>query len=144
MSALSRSEPYPDYVTRFADRSWIVGLIALVPCLALLFVPQSRGLMYPAYLIGFVFWFGIAMGGASLTMLHHLTGGSWGLLVRRPMEAAALVTAPLALLFLPIPFGLDVLYPWARQLGAEDLFAHEIESLCSETIFFLRESGTLP
>jgi hypothetical protein len=82
--------------------------------------PATRTMMFPAYLVGFVFWFGIALGGVALAMLHHLTGGSWGLLIRRPLEAAALVISPLALLFAPILFGLDVLYPWARPEAAHE------------------------
>ena len=47
-------------------------------------------------------------------MLHRLVGGSWGLPVRRPMEAGAMTLLPLAVLFVPVAFNLPVLYPWAR------------------------------
>ena len=68
---------------------------------------------FPAYLVGFLFWVGIALGCIGLTMLHHLVGGSWGLVIRRPLESGAVTVLPLALLFLPIALGLSRLYPWA-------------------------------
>ena len=58
-------------------------------------------------------------------MLHHLVGGSWGLPVRRPMEAGAMTFLPLAVLFLPMAFNLSILYPWARPEAVrldEDLY----------------------
>jgi hypothetical protein len=68
----------------------------------------------PAYLVGYVFWVGIALGCLGLTMLHHLVGGSWGLPVRRPMESGGITILPLFLLFLPLALGLPRLYEWAR------------------------------
>jgi hypothetical protein len=115
-----------------------IGPPALALCIILMLIPPTRTVIYPAYLVGYVFWFGIALGGASLTMLHHLTGGTWGLLIRRPLEAAALTIIPLAILFVPLLFGLDVLYPWARAGGADEpLIAHKAGYL-NPTAFALR------
>ena len=49
---------------------------------------------FAAYLVGYLFWLGIVLGSIGLTMLHHLAGGSWGLVIRRPLEAGA-ATVPL-------------------------------------------------
>ncbi|MGA9925237.1 MAG: hypothetical protein WBQ29_17720 [Isosphaeraceae bacterium] len=68
----------------------------------------------PSYLVAYVFWVGLALGCMGLTMLHHLVGGSWGLVVRRPMESGGMTLLPLALLFVPLALGLSRLYPWAR------------------------------
>jgi hypothetical protein len=76
---------------------------------------------FPAYLVGYLYWVGIALGCIGLTMLHHLVGGSWGLVIRRPLEAGAATVIPLALLFLPIAFGVRACYPWARP----DVIGHE-------------------
>ena len=77
---------------------------------------------FPAYLVGYVFWVGIALGCLGLTMLHHLVGGSWGLVIRRPLEAGAMTLLPLALL-VPAdrPWSVASLYPWARP----DAVGHE-------------------
>ena len=61
---------------------------------------------FTSYLVGYLFWLGITLGSIGLTMLHHLIGGSWGLVIRRPLEAGPPLSSPLAVLFLPIAFGL--------------------------------------
>lgn len=72
---------------------------------------------WPAYLVGYLFWLGIALGCLSLTMLHHLTGGNWGLVIRRPLEAGATTLPLLAALFLPIWFSRGAIYPWVHPEG---------------------------
>jgi len=55
-----------------------------------------------AYLTGFIYWFSMPLGGLGLLMIGYLVKSSWGLLLRRPMEAA-IRTLPLwVLLFIPI------------------------------------------
>jgi hypothetical protein len=55
-----------------------------------------------AYLSGFIYWISIPLGGMALLMIGYLAKSSWGLLLRRPMEAA-IRTLPLwFLLFLPL------------------------------------------
>lgn len=67
-----------------------------------------------AYLIGFCFWAGIAVGCLGLLILQHLTGGSWGLVIRRVLEAAAKTLPFVGLLFLPIALGATEMYEWAH------------------------------
>jgi hypothetical protein len=103
-------------------RSLIAGGAGLVLCLLVWAI--SPATFYPAYLVGYLFWLGIALGSSGLTMLHHLTGGSWGLVIRRPLQAGAATILPMAVLFLPIALGLSTLYPWARVASS----ATELES----------------
>ena len=89
------------------------GLAAWRFCLAAWVFWPDQLLRSPTW-SAYVFWVGIALGCMGLTMLHHLVGGSWGLVVRRPMEAGGMTLLPLAVLFLPLALGLSRLYPWAR------------------------------
>lgn len=102
----------------------------------------SPGRFFQAYLIGFSFWVGIALGCMGLVMLHHLVGGLWGYLIRRPLEAGALTIWFLALLFIPLALGLRYLYPWMRPEalsgGAE--WAHKAAYL-NEPFFLARAGG---
>ena len=84
-----------------------------------------------------MFWVGIALGCLGLTMLHHLVGGSWGLVVRRPMESGGMTLLPLAFLFLPLALGLPRLYPWARpeEVAHDPVLQHK--SLYLNVGFFL-------
>ncbi len=70
---------------------------------------------FRAYLVAYCFVLGLSMGSMGLLMLQHMVGGQWGLVLRRPLEAASspLVLAGLAVLFLPLLLGLPILYPWA-------------------------------
>ena len=100
------------------SRAWVVAGVGLVvSLLGCLIWPRT---FLPSYLVAYVFWVGIALGCLGLTMLHHLVGGSWGLVVRRPMEAGGMTLLPLAVLFLPLALGLWRLYPWARPGFADD------------------------
>src|ERR1044071_8091829 len=67
---------------------------------------------FVAYLFAEVFFVGLSLGSLGLLMIHHLTGGYWGYGVRRFLETAVGNLPLLALLFIPIFFGLSELYPW--------------------------------
>jgi hypothetical protein len=99
-------------------RAWVVAGVGLVVSFAGCLI--WPGTFLPSYLVAYVFWVGIALGCLGLTMLHHLVGGSWGLVVRRPMEAGGMTLLPLGVLFLPLALGLWRLYPWARPEFADD------------------------
>jgi len=93
-------------------RSLAVGLIAAVLCAggALIFPP----VFFRAYLSAYIFWTGIPVGALALLMLHHLVGGRWGFMIQRVLEAAIETLPLMALLFIPLLFGLADLYPWAQ------------------------------
>jgi hypothetical protein len=90
-----------------------------------------------SYLIALLFWLGLALGALALFMLHNLVGGAWGFMIRRNLEAALPTLPAMAVLFLPIFFGLDDLYLWADHHHAEHdpLIRHKASYLNVE--FFL-------
>ncbi|HEY0792253.1 MAG TPA: hypothetical protein VGD78_14405 [Chthoniobacterales bacterium] len=93
----------------------ILGGAALLAVIAGFVISPANA--FPSYLIGFLFWIGLTLGCLPLLMLHHLTGGKWGYALR-PFLNAGLATLPLmALLIVPIFFGLQHLYPWAGLAG---------------------------
>ena len=66
-----------------------------------------------AYLFAFATCAAIPLGSMAIWMLHNQTGGAWGLVIRRVLEAATRTLPFLALLFVPLAFGLHHLYLWA-------------------------------
>jgi hypothetical protein len=82
-------------------------------------------------------------------MIHALTGGRWGMPARRPMFAAAVTLPVLALLFVPLLFGLDSVYVWAdADVAAHDhLIQHKAKYLnvpffiARAAVFFAAWSG---
>src|SRR3979490_1298958 len=67
---------------------------------------------FHAYLVGFIFWIGITIGSMALLMLQHLTGGAWGLIIRRVLEAATRTLPLMVLFFIPIVLGAHHIFPW--------------------------------
>jgi hypothetical protein len=70
---------------------------------------------FRAYLVGYMLWLGVALGGLALLMISRLTGGAWADQIRPALESAAQTLPLLALLFLPIVLGAGLLYPWADK-----------------------------
>jgi hypothetical protein len=62
--------------------------------------------------VGFIFWAGITLGSLALLMLQHLTGGAWGVVIRRVLEASTRTLPLIVLLFIPVVVGLKQIYPW--------------------------------
>ena len=72
----------------------------------------DRAQFFHGYLVGYIFWVGITVGSLALLMLQHLTGGAWGLVIRRVLEASTRTLPLMILLFVPIVIGLNHIYPW--------------------------------
>jgi hypothetical protein len=103
---------------QWQKNAWIVGIAGLVLAAAgLLF---SREQFFRSYLWAFLFWFGIGLGCLPLLMLYHLVGGAWGFSIRRIVECGARTLPVMAVLFIPIVFGVHYLYEWSRP----DVVAH--------------------
>lgn len=94
------------------QKFFIAGAAGLALCAAGGFANPRQ--FFRSYLLAFVFWTGIALGCMAIAMLHHLTGGAWGIGIRRMLEAGTRTFPLLAVLFLPLLFGLVRLYPWAQ------------------------------
>jgi hypothetical protein len=71
-------------------------------------------LFFIAWLFAELVWLGVALGCMAFLMIHLLTAGKWGWPVRRFFEAAATTLPLLAVLFVPLFFGMSALYPWAN------------------------------
>ncbi|HWL80628.1 MAG TPA: hypothetical protein VNR89_06740 [Roseomonas sp.] len=80
---------------------------------ALLVLPQAREILAAGWLIGLLFWLGIALGALVLLATHALTGGQWGRALWPALAPAAASLPLFLLLILPLVVGLGTLYPWA-------------------------------
>jgi hypothetical protein len=69
---------------------------------------------YHAYLTAFVFWTSIGLGGLFFTMLHHLVGARWSVVIRRISECIMMVLPYMAALFIPALVGMHTLYHWSH------------------------------
>jgi hypothetical protein len=98
----------PESIDRIRQRALIAGVIGLVICVLGLIKSPDR--FFPSYLLAFIFVLGLSLGSLGLLMLQHLTGGNWGIMIRRPLESATRNLPLVAVLFVPIFFGMKYLY----------------------------------
>ena len=81
----------------------------------------DREQFFRSYLVAFMFWGGIALGSFGLVALNHIAGGRWGIVIRRICEAGMRTLPLVAVLFVPILFGMHELYEWTHA----DHVAHD-------------------
>jgi hypothetical protein len=79
------------------------------------FLMSGLDRFFQAYLVAYTFWMGVVLGSLALLMVQHLSGGVWGLVLRRPFEAAVRTIPIMAVLFVPIIFGMHSLYEWSHE-----------------------------
>jgi hypothetical protein len=103
----------PAELSRVRMGALVVGV--LLSALLVVGALIDRAQFFHAYLVGFIFWAGITVGSLALLMLQHLTGGAWGLVIRRTLEAATRTLPLVLILFAPIIVGLNQIYPWTNR-----------------------------
>lgn len=110
-------------------RSWgrmglMTGLVGLL--LAVLGLFWAPDFFFRGWLWAWLFVLGLSMGSACVAMIHHLSGGRWGFVIRRGLEAAMAPMPWVALLFVPVFFGIWRLYPWSDPgaVAHEPALAH--------------------
>jgi hypothetical protein len=116
-------------VNRIQKSTFIVGLIGLAVTAAGALTDSAQ--FFRSYLMAYVFWIGLALGCLAILMVHHLAGGRWGFSIRRMLEAGTKTLPVMALLFIPLIFGMKTLYPWANPeiVKASELLRHKLPYL---------------
>lgn len=124
-------------LARYQMRSLVIGVIGLIVCAAGAALAPEH--FFRGWLVGFLFWFCMALGSTALLMLQYLTGGAWGTVIRRPLEAGAGTMALMAIIFVPILFGIPTLYEWARPEAAHDAVIQAKTMYLNQPGFIIRQ-----
>ncbi len=95
------------------SRALIVGIAGLIFCVIGAVIDLRDFLR--GYLIAYMFWTGLSLGCMGLLMVQYLSGGFWGLSIRRILEAGAKNLALMFVAFLPILFLRYHLYDWMND-----------------------------
>jgi hypothetical protein len=124
----------PELASRQRQLSTVGGVLLAVSLIGL-FVNATQFLQ--SYLMAYMLVLGITLGSLALGMLHQLSGGAWGVVIRRPIGAATRTLPVLTLLFVPILFGMRRLYPWtdAALMAHDEVLQHK--HLYLNTPFFI-------
>jgi hypothetical protein len=139
----------PESVSRLEKRALIIGVLGLVGCIIGWNI--QKDVFIRSYLVAFLAVLGLSLGSLGLLMLQHLTGGHWGILIRRPLEAASRVLWLVAGFFIPLIFGMKYLYSthvvggesrlgWLNQpkAGEEGALSHLQQSWLTQNAFLGR------
>ncbi len=118
-AANNRLDLTPPAVVKTLAR-WMAIAGALLAVISLVLAFRRPDEFYRAYLLAFMDWLGVALGSMAIIMIRHLTGGGWGVVIRR-VQGAAMRTLPvLTVLFIPILIAVAQhrIYPWAMPLAS--------------------------
>lgn len=124
-TSYTTSPQLSDTLKRYSAIAAFIGLVGLGLSVAGIFLPGG-GLeqFMRSYLIGFWFAFGTAAGCLVILMTQYLTGGAWGIVIRRPLEAGAKTLYVMVFFFLPLLIFREKLYWWTTPEGLADKVIH--------------------
>ena len=99
-------------IARWQKPSLVIGLLGLAASAAGWVLQPVE--FFHSYLSSYIFWFAIVAGSLGILMLQYITTGEWGLMIRRPLGAAARTMIWMAIFFIPIVIGMKSIYPWTK------------------------------
>lgn len=106
---------------RFRTVALGAGGIALIACAIGFYFSPEQALR--SWLLGFIFWGGITIGSIGVLMLQYLTGGAWGLVIRRILEASTRTLPLVFVLFFPL-FFIQYYHYWTTWPATDYAIAH--------------------
>lgn len=112
-------------IRQWRNRALTAGIAGAALCAVGFFLSPFQ--FYRSYLWPYLFVVGLSVGCLAWLMLQYLTGGAWGVVIRRPCEAAARTLPLVALMFVPILIGIPNLYQWshANVVAADEVIRHK-------------------
>ncbi|MFP5266519.1 MAG: hypothetical protein ACLGQU_04050 [Acidobacteriota bacterium] len=103
----------PQVVSTWRARAAAVAVVFGLFSLVFLFVPLGKEHLLRAYLMGYMTCFNFVGGALAFLMVQYVSGGKWGQILRRPLEAMTRTIWVLILMLVPILLLMKHLYQWA-------------------------------
>jgi len=110
----------PDVVSTWRTRAAIVAIVFGLISLVFLFVPGGREHLLRAYLMGYMTCFNFTGGALAFLMVQYVSGGKWGQILRRPLEAMTRTIWVVIVMLLPVLLLGKHLYQWMAFPTAQD------------------------
>ena len=70
---------------------------------------------YHSYLVSFVFWMTLSLGCMFFVLMHFAMNATWSVGMRRIAETSMSLIPYVCLFFIPLYFGMDILYEWTHH-----------------------------
>ncbi len=132
----------PAFVDTWKMRALMAGAAFTVLAALLAVLDHSIDHVLRAYILGLTLTWGFAVGGLALLMVQYCSGGKWGLLLRRPLEAMSRTLPLIFVYWLATIFFIKRLYLWAQftteSSTAEGLRAGLLTELQAHCLDFKR------
>lgn len=93
----------------------ILVVVGAIGAAAGIFAPSLTKQFAYSYLLAYMFFLSLCLGGMFMTIIHHLFDAAWSVPLRRINEHLAFLTPVMGVLFIPIAiWGPTELYSWMK------------------------------
>jgi len=114
-----------------------VALLGAVGCALL--GPGNPKQFYFSWLVAFLFFLTLALGALFFVLIQYASQGGWGIVLRRIGETVFVMIPVMAVLFVPVLFGMRSLYSWTLPGAAEqDALLHWKAPYLNVPFFLIR------
>lgn len=137
-SPTNAAAPSPERMELHPFLKKLPGLLIAVGALgAVVGLFANREQFAYSYLVAYMFYLSIGLGGLLLTMLHHLFDASWSTPLRRINEHFGFLLPVMAMLFIPIALLGPTLYEWMNLNVETNHSLHAKQPLLTKPGFYL-------
>jgi hypothetical protein len=113
---------------------WLTGLGAIFGLIGVFKMPQQFAY---SYLLAFIFFLSLCLGGMFMTIIHHLFDANWSVPLRRINEHLGFLLPVMAVLFIPIAiFAPTEIYQWMKNDPHLDHALHAKQPIFTKAGFY--------
>src|SRR6185437_9569034 len=102
----------PAVLSTWRTRALLLGVVFAIAAVIGFVIEPDQALH--AYLTSYLLISGLTLGSMAWLMIWHLTGGAWGVPIRRILEAAMCTLPVIIVGWIPIALGVHTLYGWSN------------------------------
>jgi hypothetical protein len=114
----------PAFIRTVQSRALVVAVLAGIGTIIGFIIEPNEA--FHSWLLGFAYSWGLTTGPMAVLMLWYLSGGQWGMPIRRILEAAMKNLWLVALYFIPVAVGAKVLYAWMHPVNMHESMLREL------------------